>query len=72
MSKIEKAIESQRRIVQRMSDEVGSISLAVNEGTINAKLLERRLLDVQERLGSCSDGMAEMVQQMRKGATDGK
>lgn len=67
MSKFEKAIESQRRIVQRMSDEVGSISLAVNEGTINAKQVERRLLDVQERLGSCSDSMAEMLRQMRKG-----
>lgn len=66
MSKIENAIESQRRIVQRMSDEVGSISLAVSEGTINAKQLERRLLDVQERLGSCSDSMAEMLRQMRK------
>ena len=67
MSKIEKAIESQRRIVQRMSDEVGSISLAVNEGTINAKLLERRLLDVQERLGSCSDSLAEMLRQVMNG-----
>ena len=67
MSKIEKAIESQRRIVQRMSDEVGSISLAVNDGTINAKQLERRLLDVQERLGSCSDTLAEMIQQMQNG-----
>lgn len=67
MSKIEKAIESQRRIVQRMSDEVGSISLAVNEGTINAKQLERRLLDVQERLGSCSDSLAEMLRQVMNG-----
>lgn len=67
MSKIENAIESQRRIVQRMSDEVGSISLAVNEGTINAKQLEHRLRDVQERLGSCSDSLALMLWQMRKG-----
>ena len=66
MSKIENAIESQRRIVQRMSDEVGSISLAVNDGTINAKQLERRLLDVQERLGSCSDSLAEMLRQIQK------
>ena len=67
MSKIEKAIESQRRIVQRMSDEVGSISLAVNEGTITAKQLERRLLDVQERLGSCSDSLTDMLRQMLNG-----
>lgn len=66
MSKAIKAIESQRRIVQRMCDEVGSISFAVSEGTINAKQLDRRLLDVQERLGSCSDTLAEMIRQMRK------
>lgn len=62
--KTKKSIETARRSVQRMSDEVGSISLAVSEGTINAKQLEYRLLAVQETLGNTSDRLAEMLAQM--------
>ena len=62
--KTKKSIETARRSVQRMSDEVGSISLAVSEGTINAKQLEYRLLHVQEVLGNTSDRLAEMLSQM--------
>ena len=62
--KTKKSIETARRSVQRMSDEVGSISLAVSEGTINAKQLEYRLLAVQETLGNTSDRLAEMLVQM--------
>lgn len=62
--KTKKSIETARRSVQRMSDEVGSISLAVSEGTINAKQLEYRLLHVQEVLGNTSDRLAEMLVQM--------
>lgn len=62
--KANKCIETARRSVQRMSDEVGSISLAVSEGRINAKQLEHRLLAVQETLGNTSDRLAEMLAQM--------
>lgn len=62
--KTKKCIETARRSVQRMSDEVGSISLAVSEGRINAKQLEHRLIAVQETLGNTSDRLAEMLAQM--------
>lgn len=62
--KANKCIETARRSVQRMSDEVGSISLSVSEGRINAKQLEYRLLSVQETLGNTSDRLAEMLAQM--------
>ena len=62
--KANKCIETARRSVQRMSDEVGSISLSASEGRINAKQLEYRLLAVQEVLGNASDRLAEMLAQM--------
>lgn len=62
--KANKCIETARRSVQRMSDEVGSISLSVSEGRINAKQLEHRLIHVQEVLGNASDRLAEMLAQM--------
>ena len=60
MNRKHRSMEIARRTLQRMSNEVGSISLAVSEGTINAKQLEARLVRVQETLGNESDRLAEM------------
>lgn len=66
MSKTMRCVESVRRSVQRMSDEVGAISLAVSEGRITAKVLEDRLVRVQEILGDSSDTLADLVRQTKE------
>lgn len=66
MSKTMRCVESVRKSVQRMSDEVGAISLAVSEGRITAKVLDDRLVRVQEILGDSSDTLADLVRQMKE------